>query len=60
MIAYLLDGTEVLTELGETEATVLSRYAADLYGFTEARKDNEKGLVNTQSWFATVRKALDR
>ncbi|WP_278263434.1 hypothetical protein [Nocardia sp. AG03] len=58
VVAYLLGDTEVLTELEETDATVLSRFAADLYGFVGGRKDNEKGLVDTQAWFDTVRKAL--
>ncbi|MFD4456415.1 hypothetical protein [Nocardia sp. NPDC058480] len=58
VVAYLLDDTEVLTELEESESTVLSRFAADLFGFTGGRKDNEKGLVDTQAWFSTVRKSL--
>ena len=48
----------MLTELDESDSTVLSRYAADLYGFVGGRKDNEKGLVDTQAWFDSVRKAL--
>ncbi|WP_280338568.1 hypothetical protein [Nocardia neocaledoniensis] len=60
VVAYLLDDTDVLTELGENEGTVLSRCAADLYGFVGGRKDNEKGLPDTQAWFAGVRKDLGR
>ncbi|MGW6426525.1 hypothetical protein ACWF82_27955 [Nocardia sp. NPDC055053] len=59
VVAYLLGDAEVLTDLEETESTVLSRYAADLFGFVGGRKDNESGLVKTQAWFGTVRKALD-
>ncbi|WP_446226061.1 hypothetical protein ACTWPB_13970 [Nocardia sp. IBHARD005] len=58
VVAYVLDDADVLADLEENESTVLSRYAADLFGFTGGRKDNENGLVNTQSWFATTRKAL--
>ncbi|MFC4125306.1 hypothetical protein [Nocardia rhizosphaerae] len=58
VVAYLLNDTDVLTDLEETEATVLSRTAADLFGFTAGRKDNEKGLPDTQTWFATLRKQL--
>ncbi|MFD6391953.1 hypothetical protein ACWF9G_31490 [Nocardia sp. NPDC055029] len=58
VVAYLLGDTEVLTELDENDATVLSRFAADLFGFVGGRKDNEKGLVDTQAWFDSVRKAL--
>ncbi|MFE9784908.1 hypothetical protein ACFYO7_05945 [Nocardia salmonicida] len=58
VVAYLLDDAEVLAELEENEGTVLSRFAADLFGFVGGRKDNEKGLVDTQAWFDTVRKAL--
>ncbi|MFC4375202.1 hypothetical protein ACFO5K_13970 [Nocardia halotolerans] len=58
VVAYVLGDTEVLAELAETESTVLSRYAADLFGFTKGRKDNEAGLVATQAWFDTVRAAL--
>lgn len=57
-VAYLLGDTEVLAELEESEGTVLSRYAADLFGFHGGRKDIEAGLVGTQAWFDTVRKAL--
>ncbi|WP_280221802.1 hypothetical protein, partial [Nocardia neocaledoniensis] len=60
VVAYLLDDADVLTELGENEGTVLSRYAADLYGFVGGRKDNEKGLPDTQAWFDSVRKDLGR
>ncbi|MGW0440936.1 hypothetical protein ACWDYD_20495, partial [Nocardia sp. NPDC003054] len=58
VVAYLLGDTDLLTELDETDTTVLSRYAADLFGFVGGRKDNEKGLVDTQAWFDSVRKAL--
>ncbi|MFE3541734.1 hypothetical protein ACFXK0_02045 [Nocardia sp. NPDC059177] len=58
VVAYLLGDTEILTDLEENDATVLSRFAADLFGFAGGRKDNEKGLVETQAWFDTVRKAL--
>ncbi|MFE1595586.1 hypothetical protein [Nocardia sp. NPDC058705] len=58
VVAYVLGDAEVLAEFDENEGTVLSRYAADLFGFVGGRKDNEKGLVNTQAWFDTVRKAL--
>ncbi|MEV6214090.1 hypothetical protein [Nocardia sp. NPDC051833] len=58
VVAYLLGDTDLLTELDETDTTVLSRYAADLFGFVGGRKDNEKGLVDTQAWFDFVRKAL--
>ncbi|MGW4636406.1 hypothetical protein [Nocardia sp. NPDC004415] len=58
VVAYLLGDTEMLTDLEETDATVLSRFAADLFGFVGGRKDNEKGLVETQAWFAAVRKEL--
>ena len=58
VIAYVLGDAEVLAELEENEGTVLSRFAADLFGFVGGRKDNEKGLVDTQAWFDTVRKAL--
>lgn len=58
VVAYVLDDAEVLAELDENEGTVLSRFAADLFGFVGGRKDNEKGLVDTQAWFGTVRKAL--
>ncbi|RMI32942.1 hypothetical protein [Nocardia stercoris] len=58
VVAYLLDDADVLAELQETEHTVLSRFAADLYGFAGGRKDNEKGLVDTQAWFAAVRSDL--
>ncbi|MBW0271723.1 hypothetical protein ATM97_13680 [Nocardia sp. MH4] len=58
VVAYLLGDTEVLTGLDETDKTVLSRFAADLFGFTGGRKDNEKGLVDTQAWFDAVRATL--
>lgn len=58
VVAYLLGDTEVLAELEETDATVLSRFAADLFGFVGGRKDNEKGLVQTQAWFDEVRALL--
>ncbi|TCJ99557.1 hypothetical protein [Nocardia alba] len=58
VVAYVLDDAEVLADLEENESTILSRYAADLFGFAGGRKDNEKGLVDTQAWFAAVRKAL--
>ncbi|MEV0684513.1 hypothetical protein AB0I35_11690 [Nocardia sp. NPDC050378] len=58
IVAYLLGDTDVLTELGESEGTVLSRAAADLFGFHGGRKDIEAGLSGTQAWFDTVRKAL--
>ncbi|WP_194826349.1 hypothetical protein [Nocardia sp. XZ_19_231] len=58
LVAYVLDDADVLAELEENEGTVLSRFAADLFGFVGGRKDNEKGLVDTQAWFDTVRKAL--
>lgn len=57
-VAYLLGDLDVLTELEESEGTVLSRYAAELFGFHGGRKDIEAGLVGTQAWFDTVRKAL--
>ncbi|GGK36539.1 hypothetical protein [Nocardia camponoti] len=56
-VAAVLNDAEVLKELDETEAQVLTRYAADLYGFTDSRKDIAKGLPNTQAWFDSVRKA---
>ncbi|GGN76878.1 hypothetical protein [Nocardia rhizosphaerihabitans] len=59
VVAYVLGDAEVLADLEETEGTVLSRYAADLFGFVGGRKDNESGLVKTQAWFDSVRKALD-
>lgn len=58
VVAFVLGDAEVLAELEENEGTVLSRFAADLFGFVGGRKDNEKGLVDTQAWFDTVRKAL--
>ncbi|WP_336080953.1 hypothetical protein [Nocardia sp. SSK8] len=58
VVAYLLGDTEMLTQLEETDATVLSRFAADLFGFVGGRKDNEKGLPDTQAWFTAVRKEL--
>lgn len=58
VVAYLLGDTETLADLEETDATVLSRFAADLFGFVGGRKDNEKGLVQTQAWFAAVREEL--
>ncbi|MFC9967262.1 hypothetical protein [Nocardia ignorata] len=57
-VAYLLGDTDVLAELEESEGTVLSRYAAELFGFHGGRKDIEAGLAGTQAWFDTVRKAL--
>ena len=60
VVAYVLGDAEVLAELEENESTVLSRYAADLFGFVGGRKDNEKGLVATQAWFDAVRKALGK
>ncbi|MFC6011224.1 hypothetical protein [Nocardia lasii] len=59
VVAYVLGDTAVLTELDETEGTVLTRYAADLFGFTKSRKDIEAGLPATQAWFTTIRTALD-
>lgn len=58
VVAYLLGDAEMLAELEETEGAVLTRYAADLFGFVDGRKDVEKGLTATQSWFDTVRKSL--
>ncbi|KAF0846369.1 hypothetical protein [Nocardia caishijiensis] len=58
-VAYLLGDSDVLTELEESEGTVLSRYAAELFGFHGGRKDIETGLAGTQAWFDTVRAALD-
>ncbi|MFD9546181.1 hypothetical protein ACFWBG_02265 [Nocardia salmonicida] len=58
VVAYVLDDADVLAELEENEGMVLSRFAADLFGFVGGRKDNEKGLVDTQAWFDKVRKAL--
>ncbi|MGY0501121.1 hypothetical protein ACWZHB_21780 [Nocardia sp. FBN12] len=58
VVAYVLGDAEVLAEFDENEGTVLSRYAADLFGFIKGRKDIEAGLVGTQAWFDTVRKAL--
>ncbi|MGW5317384.1 hypothetical protein [Nocardia thailandica] len=59
-VAYLLGDTEVLDEFAETEGSVLTRLAADLFGFTDGRKDVEKGLIRTQEWLATVRAELGR
>lgn len=58
VVAYVLGDAEVLAEFEENEGTVLSRYAADLFGFIKGRKDIEAGLVDTQAWFDTVRAAL--
>ncbi|APE36495.1 hypothetical protein BOX37_24065 [Nocardia mangyaensis] len=58
VVAYLLGDAEVLADLEETEGTVLTRYAADLFGFLDGRKDVEKGLTATQTWFDTVRASL--
>ncbi|WP_067563726.1 hypothetical protein [Nocardia acidivorans] len=57
-VAYLLDDTDMLDELGEQEGSVLTVFAGNLYGFTGARKDIEAGLVGTQAWFAEARKQL--
>ncbi|MEV0436197.1 hypothetical protein [Nocardia sp. NPDC050413] len=57
-VAYLLGDADVLAEFEESEGTVLSRYAAELFGFHGGRKDIEAGLTATQSWFDTVRKTL--
>ncbi|MFD4443510.1 hypothetical protein ACFWPK_27410 [Nocardia sp. NPDC058519] len=58
VVAYVLGDADVLAEFDENEGTVLSRYAADLFGFIKGRKDIEAGLVGTQAWFDTVRAAL--
>lgn len=58
VVAYALGDADVLAECEENEGMVLSRYAADLFGFIKGRKDIEAGLVGTQAWFDTVRKAL--
>ncbi|MRH90521.1 hypothetical protein GFY24_24265 [Nocardia sp. SYP-A9097] len=58
-VAYLLQDTEMLEELGEQEGSVLMVFAGSLYGFNGARKDIEAGLVGTQAWFAEARKQLD-
>ncbi|MEV6067500.1 hypothetical protein AB0L82_13180 [Nocardia sp. NPDC052001] len=57
-VAYLLQDTEVLEELGEQEGSVLTVFAGNLYGFNGARKDIEAGLVGTQAWFDAARAAL--
>ncbi|MEV0248614.1 hypothetical protein AB0H76_18585 [Nocardia sp. NPDC050712] len=59
-VAYLLEDTAQLTELGEPEGSVLTRYAGELYGFTGARKEIDSGLVGTQAWFAAARADLAR
>ncbi|MFC9894688.1 hypothetical protein ACFVMC_13445 [Nocardia sp. NPDC127579] len=57
-VAYLLGDTALLEELGEPEGSVLTRFAGELYGFHGARKDIAAGLVDTQAWFAGIRKQL--
>ncbi|MFQ6331985.1 hypothetical protein ACLMAL_38535 [Nocardia sp. CWNU-33] len=57
-VAYLLGDTELLAELDETEGTVLSRFAGDLFGFNGAGKDIKAGLPATQAWFAAARAQL--
>lgn len=59
-VAYLLGDTDVLDELEESEGAVLTRLAAELFGFTDGRKDVEKGLIRTQEWIETVRGDLSR
>jgi hypothetical protein len=57
-VAYLLGDTVLLAELDETEGTVLSRFAGDLFGFHGASKDIKAGLPATQAWFAAARARL--
>ncbi|MFE7799594.1 hypothetical protein [Nocardia sp. NPDC057440] len=57
-VAYLLDDAALLDELDETEGTVLSRFAGELFGFKGAGKDIKAGLPATQAWFAAARAHL--
>lgn len=57
-VALLLGTDDVLTEFGETPATVLSRWAYDLFGMRAARADVDAGAPATIAWFDDTRAQL--
>jgi hypothetical protein len=59
-VAYLLQDDAVMREMGETEATVLSRYAYDLYGIRGGDRERAAEWADTHAWFDTARAELHR
>lgn len=56
--AYLLQDNATLRELNETEDSVLSRFAYDLYGIAGGAKERAADWAATRAWFTAARNEL--
>lgn len=57
-LAVLLADDQLLVQLGETESTVLARYARALYGEDGGRADAALDYRATRAWFAQAHTEL--
>lgn len=58
-VAYLLQDDAFMGEISETDETVLSRYAYDLFGLRGGNQERSAGWTETRAWFETARAELD-
>ncbi|SIC06179.1 hypothetical protein [Mycobacteroides abscessus] len=56
--ALVLHDRNELIRCGETVASVLSRWAFDLWGIRGGREDADAGCPATRAWFDTARRQL--